>query len=311
MSEKIIALLGGDLRELEVLPALKSAGFTLQVYALPKNKVPVGVEVYDTAAAAMKNAEVVILPLPAVNNEGRLHSSFFEEIILTKDDFSTLEAKTPVLVGVCSNYLREISNVLDLQIVEVAEMDEIAIPNAIPTAEATLELAMKHTDITVAGMKILLLGYGRVGEAVAKIFKALGAEVTVTNRGDKRFAAAAKDGFAIYPWDFMTDVLPKVDLLINTVPAKILDREKLQSMQKNIIIIDLASGSGGVDFQAAGELGIKAIHALSLPGKVAPKTAGQVLAAVYPKIIKDIFAEKNKYKTNIIAEKLNKNKVVE
>lgn len=311
MSEKIIALLGGDLRELEVLPALKAAGFTLQVYALPKNKVPVGVEVFETAKAAMKNAEIVILPLPAVNNEGRLHSSFFEDLHLEKSDFEVLQAGTPLLVGVCSNYLSGIAKNLDLQIVEVAEMDEVAVPNAIPTAEATLELAMKNTEITVSGMKVLLLGYGRVGEAVAKIFKALNAEVTVTNRGDNRFAAAAKDGLAIYPWDFMTDILPKADVVINTVPAKILHREKLQSMQKNSIIIDLASGSGGVDFQAASELGIKAIHALSLPGKVAPVTAGQVLAQVYPKIIKELLAEKNNAKSNTNTSKSNKNKVVE
>ena len=34
---------------------------------------------------------------------------------------------------------------------------------------------------------------------------------------------------------------------------------------------------GGVDFDSAQRMGITAIHALSLPGKVAPKTSGEII----------------------------------
>ena len=40
--------------------------------------------------------------------------------------------------------------------------------------------------------------------------------------------------------------------------------------------------SAGVDLEAAGELGVKVIWALSLPGKVAPLTAaGAIKTAIY------------------------------
>ena len=45
----------------------------------------------------------------------------------------------------------------------------------------------------------------------------------------------------------------------------------------NALIIDLASAPGGVDFDSARRMGITAIHALSLPGKVAPKTSGEII----------------------------------
>ena len=35
--------------------------------------------------------------------------------------------------------------------------------------------------------------------------------------------------------------------------------------------------SGGVDFEAAGRLGINAQRALSLPGRVAPQAAGEII----------------------------------
>ena len=51
----------------------------------------------------------------------------------------------------------------------------------------------------------------------------------------------------------------------------------LEQLQPECLIIDLASRPGGVDFEAAGELGLKTIWALSLPGKVAPITAGGII----------------------------------
>ena len=66
-------------------------------------------------------------------------------------------------------------------------------------------------------------------------------------------------------------------MIFNTVPAKIIDKALLDGLEHCRLIIDLASGKGGVDFTAASARGIKAIHALSLPGKVAPFTAGQII----------------------------------
>ena len=47
-------------------------------------------------------------------------------------------------------------------------------------------------------------------------------------------------------------------------------------------MIDLASEPGGVDFAAAETLGVRAIWARALPGKVAPLTAANVIRdAIY------------------------------
>lgn len=52
------------------------------------------------------------------------------------------------------------------------------------------------------------------------------------------------------------------------------------------LIVDVASKPGGTDFQAAEESGIKAIAALGLPGKVAPRTAGRILGDAIMQILK-------------------------
>ncbi|MCT9846916.1 hypothetical protein N7563_22945, partial [Leclercia adecarboxylata ATCC 23216 = NBRC 102595] len=53
------------------------------------------------------------------------------------------------------------------------------------------------------------------------------------------------------------------------------------------LIIDLASKPGGTDFRYAEKRGIKAILAPGLPGIVAPKTAGQIVANVLVNLLKD------------------------
>ena len=53
------------------------------------------------------------------------------------------------------------------------------------------------------------------------------------------------------------------------------------------MIIDIASSPYGTDFAAANNLGIKAMQCPSLPGKVAPKTAGKIIADGILNIIKE------------------------
>ena len=58
-------------------------------------------------------------------------------------------------------------------------------------------------------------------------------------------------------------------------------------MDRNTLLIDLASRPGGVDFTAAAEMQIKTIWALSLPGRVAPKSSGLFIKDTLLNMIKE------------------------
>jgi len=70
----------------------------------------------------------------------------------------------------------------------------------------------------------------------------------------------------------LEDEIKRAEIIFNTVPHQILDRDMLEKVAKDTVIIDLASIPGGTDFEYAQMLGIKAILAPGLPGIVAPKT---------------------------------------
>src|SRR5699024_12265895 len=63
-------------------------------------------------------------------------------------------------------------------------------------------------------------------------------------------------------------------------PHPVLDETTLAKVNRSALLIDLASKPGGINFKAAEDLGIKAIHALGIPGKTAPLTAGKIIAQV-------------------------------
>ena len=67
-----------------------------------------------------------------------------------------------------------------------------------------------------------------------------------------------------------------------------LGRGELEAVKPDCLILDLASKPGGVDLGAAGELGLTVIWALSLPGKVAPATAGAAIKSTIYNMLREI-----------------------
>ena len=63
---------------------------------------------------------------------------------------------------------------------------------------------------------------------------------------------------------------------------------RLEDLKGDCLIIDLASKPGGVDLAAAGQLGLTVIWALSLPGKVAPVTAGAAIKSTIYNMLREL-----------------------
>lgn len=155
---------------------------------------------------------------------------------------------------------------------------ELECLNAVPTAEGCLAILLQLRQRTVWESDFLVLGYGRVGRAVARRLELLGGRVTVAARSAEQRANARCAGHRAAPLTSLEKLLPEFDTVINTIPAMVLPRTLLEKLPPEALVIDLASRPGGVDFAAASRLGIRAEHALALPGKCAPRTAGTLIA---------------------------------
>lgn len=160
--------------------------------------------------------------------------------------------------------------------------------NALPTAEGAIQLAMEHLPITIHGARVLIIGFGRVGRITAQRFAALGARVTVAARKYEQLAWAQAMGFGGQQLEHLVGWLCGYDLVVNTVPALVLGRGELEDLKPDCLILDLASKPGGVDLSAAGDLGLTVVWALSLPGKVAPVTAGAAIKSTIYNMLREL-----------------------
>ena len=174
-----------------------------------------------------------------------------------------------------------------VELVDYFLRPELACLNAVPTAEGCLALLMQLRQRTIWESEFLVLGYGRIGRAVARRLQALGGLVTIAARAPEQRAAARCAGLHAAPLTALEQLLPHFDAVINTIPAPVLGAAQLRCLPRGALILDLASRPGGTDFAAARELGLRAEHALSLPARCAPETAGALVAHTVEVILQE------------------------
>lgn len=190
----------------------------------------------------------------------------------------TARPGTTLLAGRPGAPLRRAAREANLPLADYFQRPELECLNAVPTAEGCLAMLLQIRQRTIWESCFLVLGYGRVGRAVARRLEVLGGHVTVVARSAEQRANARCAGHHAEPLTALATLLPVHDTVINTIPAPILTRAMLQKLPSEALVLDLASRPGGTDFAAAAELGIRAEHALALPGKCAPRTAGALIA---------------------------------
>ena len=160
--------------------------------------------------------------------------------------------------------------------------------SAVPTAEGAIQIAMEELPIVLHRARVLVLGFGRVGKLIAHRFSALGARVSVAARKWSALAWAEAYGYEPERLSGVDAFLCGYDLIINTIPSRVLGREQLMGLRPGCLVIDLASKPGGVDMEAAAELSVPVIWALSLPGKVAPVTSGKIIRDTVYNILSEL-----------------------
>jgi len=285
LTGKKIAVLGGDDRELVLIPELARLGAQVRVAGFGSNQVSRPAILCDTPESAVKGVDAVIMPMPGTDAQGVIRAVYASESMVFDEKLARILKGIPVFIGVAKPYLKELCRKHAVPLIEIAELDDIAILNSIPTAEGAIQIAMEETPFTIHKSHCFVLGFGRCGETLARTLKSLGAYTYVAARKEADLARIYELCMEPVPFELLDQTISRAQIVFNTVPDMVLDAKRLGLLSKDCLIIDLATAPGGTDFKAAEEKGIKAVFAPGLPGKVAPVTAGKILAEVLPKLI--------------------------
>ncbi|MFA9558031.1 dipicolinic acid synthetase subunit A [Evansella sp. AB-rgal1] len=282
LTDMHIAIIGGDARQLEIIRKLSELDGKLSLIGFDQlDDGFVGAKKQTFHTLSSETLDAIILPVSGMNEDGEIESIFSGEKILFPENW--LE-KTPkhmkIFTGISNDVLKSMATNANRDLVELMNRDDVAIYNSVPTAEGTIMMVIQNTDITIHSSNIIVTGLGRVGMTVARTLKNLGANVEVVANEPELRARALEMQMPSYSVNELPKRVKNADVVINTIPAKVLSVDVLSRMPSHTLVVDLASKPGGTDFRYAEKRGIKALLAPGLPGIVAPKTAGQIIAKV-------------------------------
>lgn len=260
------SLAGGDRRQLCLAGQLAADGHTVYTAALS-----------DSAdLSALSWGDCVVLPMPLTDSTGMLYAPMLAKKVAIHEVLAALRPDQYIFAGKVSPALHAQATEFGLTIHDYLLREELAIANAVPTAEGAVQLAMEALPTTIHRSRVLVVGFGKVGQCVADRFRALGAQVTVAARRAGQLALAESMGCAPLPLYQLGRGEQHWDLVINTVPSPILGREQLAGAGLPVLM-ELASSPGGFDMEWVEAAGRLHIPAPGLPGKVAPAAAARAI----------------------------------
>ena len=271
MNDKTILILGGDNRSLYLGEYLEKQRYRVCYYAFNQ------ADCYESLGDAVSDAHIIILPLPLTRDRVTLNTPLYDGTVTLADIYTLVVSGKMIFGGQMPKGFCEELDARGVFWCDYMLLDELAIYNAVPTAEGVLQILAEELPITIHGMKCAVTGYGRVGKVMAQTLKALGAEVTVFARKQRDFADAFTKGIAPKDFSALATDYHSFDTLINTVPQRVIGTVELDNLNPECLLIEIASAPFGIDFQGAKERAFNVIKAGSLPGKVAPKSAGEII----------------------------------
>lgn len=281
-------IIGGDLRNFYLYKQLLLNKEQVKICGFNKLEPNIN-SIYDITE--IMRSDIIILPIPFTKDNINLNIQYSDTCIKIDGLLEYLKNKVIVACNINTS-LKEKLEKQNCKIIDIAKNEQFAVLNAIPTSEATIEIILNRRHKVLHNSNCLIMGYGRIGKVLSNKLKALNVNVTclAMNMEEKSWCIAS--GYNIITVDDIKkqkEILKKYDIIINTIPKEIIT-EKLKEINKETLVIDLASKPGGINRKMVKELNINFVEALGLPRKICTRN------------ISRIYKRDNRYRNNVKGE---------
>ena len=178
---------------------------------------------------------------------------------------------------VCGNVgeenLKKLKN-KKIKIKNLMEDEIFTVKNANLTAEGVLAIILEKTDVSIFESNVLILGGGRIAKAMATILKCLGVNYAIVSFNPIKFPSYyLLSNKCYYRKGFLRD-LKKYNVVVNTIPARIIDDEIINSIDPKTLFIETASVKCLDDTQ---KLDFEYLFAPALPQRYSAVSAGKLV----------------------------------
>ncbi len=257
----LISVIGGDKRFLYAAKRLSDLGHTVLFAATEKPN--------STIEQALKS-QAIVLPMPVSRDRITLNAPLFDKSISLCDILSQLDGKQILLGGITNidypNYYDYYNN------------EGFLCKNSAVTAEGAIQTAFNNTDYSLTGSRVLVVGYGKLGKALCKRLLSFECMLTASARKHSDFEQICRLGINCVNTLELEEIINDFDIVFNTVPYPVLDKQVLRNAKRDTLFIELASAPYGIDLEYAKEQNLCVKLEASLPSRCAPKSAGEFIA---------------------------------
>jgi len=271
------AIIGGDMRQIYMAIELIVRNFSVIVYGLNDSLLDSTCYHANSLAEAICSSQNIITPIP-LSKDGNNIISRSSHSDLTIDNLCSLLSSNHRLYGGC--FTQELINYCitnSIFFYDFMEKEDVILYNTIATAEGAIAEAISSSTTNLHGSSCLIIGYGRCAVTLAEKLKYLCGHIDIAARSSHALAAAYASSYGTINILELKEKIHQYDYIFNTAPALVLTKELLINTNPNVVIIDIASAPGGVDYTFANKLNRNSKLCLGLPGKFAPKSSATFL----------------------------------
>src|SRR5271156_2394560 len=124
--------------------------------------------------------------------------------------------------------------------------------NRYGTGQSTIDGVIRATNVLIAGLKVVVAGYGWCGRGVAMRAKGLGADVIVTEIDPVKGIEAVMDGFRVMP---MAEAVKEGDIFITVTGNKsVIRAEHFEHMKSGAVVCNSGHFNVEIDIPALEKL---------------------------------------------------------
>lgn len=274
-AELRVAVVAGDERDPEIARLAAETGARVTAFGIPwpSGGIP-GVERASSAAAAIDGANYLLFPIPLGVGSVLYAPHEAEPIVADEALFSKAAPGAWVFCGRITSEVRAAADAAGVRVHEYDPDRELMLLRAPAIVEGALQQAIEATDITINDAEVVVVGFGNIGQLLARTLHGLGARVHVAARNPIQRAGAYADGLIPLTLEELPDLAPSLDMVFSTVPAPVVDGPFLERLPTGALVLDIAPPPEHANLQLAEELGHRAVWARGL-GKRAPVTVGR------------------------------------
>ncbi|BAK81731.1 dipicolinate synthase subunit DpsA [Candidatus Arthromitus sp. SFB-rat-Yit] len=271
-----LLIIGGDERSIALKDILKKNNFNVHSSFLNENEKDV---------ENLNDFDIIILPIP-FERESKLNAPFYDKEIKSSYTLEKLKHFKGTIIGGFNKKNEEFFVNENLNFKNILEDENFTLINAIITAEGSIEKLIHESYKSLFESNVCILGYGRIGKALSRRMYSLCNKLTVYNNPSINLTYTKIDNINSHELKYFKDHAPQYNIIINTIPHLIINKEILDIINKDTLILDLSSNPGGVDFSYAQKLEIKVIHYLGVPAKVSKYSSANAIFSFLLKTLK-------------------------